>query len=65
MNIPEEIMAHQFLYYVLGSPVITDYEYDRLCKDLGCDGTGGSDRFEDYPIIVREKAMKLLERAAR
>lgn len=40
--------AHQYLYYVKCSPVISDYEYDRFCKDNGLDGGGGSDRARDY-----------------
>jgi DNA ligase (NAD+) len=30
----EEIRKHNYLYYVLAKPVISDYEYDRLYDDL-------------------------------
>lgn len=47
--IPKDIMlAHQYLYYVLGEPAISDYEYDMFCKLHNLDGGGGSDRKEDY-----------------
>ena len=36
--------AHYF--YVLGRPVISDYEYDMLCKKHDIGGGGGSDMVE-------------------
>jgi hypothetical protein len=42
------VRAHQYLYYVLCSPVWSDYEYDRFCKRHGIEGGGGSDRSCDY-----------------
>lgn len=46
---PEKIVkAHQYLYYVLGAPVWSDYEYDIYCRDNGADGKGGSDLESSY-----------------
>lgn len=61
MNTPEEqVKVHQYLYYVLGRPVITDYEYDVFCKDHGIEGGGGSDRARDYAPEVRLLAESML-----
>ena len=40
--------AHQYLYYVRGCPIISDYEYDMFCKRHGLEGGGGSDCASDY-----------------
>ena len=56
----ENIMrAHQYLYYVLCSPVISDAQYDRFCKDNGLDGNLGSDREDDYPPHIVALALAL------
>jgi hypothetical protein len=58
---PEDVMrAHQYLYYVLARPVLTDYEYDRFCRDAGLFGGGGSDRASDYSEHVIKIANQLL-----
>ena len=58
----EQIMkAHQYLYYVLGFPVLTDQEYDRFCSDNGLFGGGGSDRDEDYSADTKALADAILE----
>ena len=31
-DLENKIMAHRYLYYVLGKPIITDREYDELEK---------------------------------
>ena len=40
--------AHQYLYHVIGSPVMADHEFDRFCRMHDLDGSGGSDRASDY-----------------
>lgn len=30
MTLEEEVLVHRYLYYVLASPVISDFEYDKL-----------------------------------
>jgi hypothetical protein len=40
--------AHQYLYYVAGTPVWSDYEYDKFCRDMKLDGKGGSDLESSY-----------------
>jgi hypothetical protein len=52
--------AHQYLYYVECIPIISDYEYDKFCKDNGLHGGGGSDRASDYTDEERDYAKKLL-----
>lgn len=60
----EYIRAHQYLYYVLASPVLSDYDYDRYvrwtCLD---DGKGGSDNWNDYN--VRERSLARLLQSGR
>ncbi len=34
MRLREEIEYHNYRYYVLDDPVISDFEYDRLMKEL-------------------------------
>jgi NAD-dependent DNA ligase len=48
MSPETRIKAHQYLYYVLGRPIISDSEYDALCKKHGIDGSGGSDMESSY-----------------
>lgn len=55
------VEAHKYLYYVLNRPVLSDYEYDKLCKDNGLDGKGGSDLDTSYSIEVKQLANKLLK----
>lgn len=56
----EEVMkAHQFLYYVLCQPVITDREYDQFCRVNNLEGGGGSDRAADYTPEIAALARKL------
>jgi len=63
---PQEklLAAHRYLYYVLSRPVIGDYEYDMMEKELPEDSlirlTVGSDWAGDYPEDVEELARKLL-----
>jgi hypothetical protein len=56
------IRAHQYLYYVLVRPVITDYEYDMLCSAAGVEGGGGSDLASSYTLEEKELATQLLAR---
>lgn len=55
------IRAHQYLYYVLGRPVVTDYVYDMLCKQHGIEGGGGSDLASSYSEEEIRLAKKMLE----
>jgi hypothetical protein len=62
MNTPEEIMqAHQYLYYCLGTPIWSDYQYDMFCRDNCLDGKGGSDLESSYPDYIKELAFKFLK----
>lgn len=54
------IKAHQYLYYVKGTPVITDREYDRLCSNNGVFGGGGSDLESSYTEEEKALASSLL-----
>ena len=61
----EVVLAHRYLYYVKGTPVITDQEYDKLEAALP-DGDPvkngvGSDRECDYTPKVKRLAKGLLE----
>ena len=59
---PEQIVqAHQYLYYILAKPVLSDYEYDMLCKKHGIDGGGGSDMASSYPVAIRAIALNMLK----
>jgi hypothetical protein len=55
------IKAHQYLYYVKGTPIISDYNYDHLCKKHNVFGGGGSDRAEDYPKEIQELAIEMYD----
>lgn len=65
--VEERLLAHRYLYYVLNTPVISDYAYDRLeraalrvvPKDSALHRPG-SDRAEDYPPSVVAHAKGLL-----
>ncbi len=58
---PIIVRAHQYLYYVLGTPVITDYDYDMLCRRLGAEGGGGSDLASSYTVEEKDLAAQLLK----
>lgn len=55
------IRAHQFLYYVLARPVLTDHEYDVFGRDSGEDYKGGSDMPASYPTHQKALAYDILE----
>jgi hypothetical protein len=71
----ESYLIHCYLYYALNSPVISDTEFDALCKkllDSGAEhelvsksdlraGTGYS--IKEYPAEIIEKAEALLKKA--
>jgi NAD-dependent DNA ligase len=60
MSTPTEVMlAHQYLYYVLGRPVLSDHEYDLFCKRHGLRGNGGSDLEDDYTDTVKQLAREM------
>lgn len=61
-------MAHRYLYYILGIPVLTDEQYDKLEYDARFvinDGSPihgvGSDLESDYNEEVRKFAQRLLQ----
>lgn len=63
INSPEQIVqAHQYLYYVLCTPVISDYEYDMFCQKHGIPGNGGSDLAASYPAHIRAIPQNLLKK---
>ncbi len=60
-------LAHRYLYYVLSSPVISDYEYDMLERNLTTgerEALGvGSELAADYSPEVIGMAEKLRKEA--
>jgi len=56
------IEAHQYLYYCKGTPVISDFEYDQLCKKWDIFGGGGSDLESSYGEDVKSIAATLLRK---
>jgi NAD-dependent DNA ligase len=56
------LKAHQYLYYVLGTPVLTDREYDMWCRDNNLDSKGGSDLESSYTEEEKEIARGMLKR---
>ena len=70
-SIADQCMAHRYLYYVLSSPVISDWEYSKLeAKALADESLPenhpmqfpGSDVAAHYPVEIVELAMQLLRR---
>jgi NAD-dependent DNA ligase len=57
---PLIVRAHQYLYYVRLTPVLTDYDYDMLCHRLGVEGGGGSDLASSYTVEEKRVADELL-----
>jgi hypothetical protein len=55
----QEVLAHQYLYYVEAAPVIEDFEYDMVCRYYKLPGGGGSDRASDYPEATKTLAKAL------
>lgn len=53
------IRAHQYLYYVLGRPVLSDHDYDVFGRESGEDYKGGSDCPNHYAPGVVELAMAI------
>lgn len=63
---PEQIIqAHQYLYYVLAKPVLSDYDYDMFCRANGCMGNGGSDSADDYTEADKALAEDILRYPAK
>ena len=59
---PEMLMkAHQYLYYCMARPVISDHEYDQFCLEHKLDGKGGSDCEWHYSEEEKELAIELLQ----
>ena len=59
-NAKNIMLAYQYLYYVKNNPIISDYEYDKFCKEYNLEGIGGSDRELDYSDETKELAEKLI-----
>lgn len=55
------LLAHRYLYYVLGAPVISDQEYDDLERLYGESLGVGSDLPSDYPPYIIALARALQE----
>ncbi len=62
------LLAHRYLYYVLGRPVISDFEYDKLERehlkkfpDSVAMNQPGSDKAEHYSAEVQRLALILLK----
>lgn len=60
------VLAHRYLYYILGNPIISDYKYDklekfaitRLSKDSPVN-TVGSDLLSSYSELIISKALQM------
>ncbi len=55
------VAAHQYLYYVVATPVWSDHTYDAYCRMHHIEGGGGSDRARDYEPRVIALAKELLD----
>jgi hypothetical protein len=56
------LRAHQYLYYCVCTPVLTDYEYDMFGRDTGEDYKGGSDNPAHYSSVQVDLARKIVGR---
>ncbi len=65
MSMEQVVQAHQYLYYVLSRPVLSDFDYDMLCRQHEIDGGGGSDCESHYTPEVKALAEDFLRRAGR
>lgn len=54
--------AHQYLYYCLAQPVLSDHEYDMWGHNNNLDYKNGSDSESDYSDEEKELARKILNR---
>jgi NAD-dependent DNA ligase len=54
------LRAHQYLYYILGTPVLTDHEFDMWGRDNDLDYKGGSDCADDYSQDEKDLASDIL-----
>ncbi len=71
VNLTEcEVMAHRYLYYVLGTPVITDFMYDQLERTArqvlppsSCVHSVGSSLASSYTIHHIQMAEEFLKGA--
>lgn len=61
IDLHDIMRAHQFLYYVEGQPIWSDYEYDRWCAERGLFGGGGSDMRSSYEPRIIELAQQMRE----
>lgn len=59
------VEAHQYLYYVEGRPIWSDYDYDMYCRFQGIDGNGGSDCKSSYTADVILLAQQMLKSPGR
>lgn len=57
----EYCKAHQYLYYCLAQPVLTDYEYDQWGSKNRLDYKNGSDSESSYSEKEKELAYKILK----
>jgi hypothetical protein len=71
----KDYLIHSYLYYILDSSIISDGEYDMLCKELlqsdiehplvdkGSLAAGSGFSIIDYPVEIMEEAKELLKNA--
>jgi hypothetical protein len=57
----QTVRAHQYLYYVLTQPVLSDWDYDTLCRHHGIEGGGGSSFESDYTEEEKALARRLTD----
>ncbi len=53
------VAAHQYLYYVVSTPIWSDRAYDAYCRANGIAGGGGSDLGSSYPPHVKALAHQM------
>jgi len=73
----KDYLIHSYLYYILDNSVISDGEYDTLCKELlqsdiehplvdkGALAAGSGYSIKDYPIEIVEEAKELLKNTSQ
>ncbi len=62
MSVPSPadlVRAHQWLYYCVARPVLSDWSYDLYCDVHGIEGSGGSDCESSYTAEDRALAARL------
>jgi len=62
MDLIEEYLVHSYLYYVLGEIVITDYAFDRICREMSANWTSLESPFKSAVTVYSEEEIEWLGR---